>query len=165
MPVMPQQWRKRYQWLPLLIIFITVLSLTGGTISLLYVESYLVGMAGETLALAATEIADKLNQYLYERYADAQTFSRAPIFQGTNNAAMTQYLMEVKQVNGYLWMGVTDASGRIVAASESSSMGQDRSASAAPASEAGTSHIPWTGAPCMDPVPSMPISKRFGIVA
>lgn len=130
MPVMPQQWHKQYQWLPLLIIFIATLSLTGGTIALLYVESYLVGMAGETLALAATEIADKLNQFLHERHADAQLLSRAPIFHGTNTAAMTQYLMEVKSSNSYLWVGVTDASGRIIAASDPPSVGEDHSESA-----------------------------------
>ena len=101
-----------------------------GTAGFMLVETYLSGMAGETLTLAATEIADKLDRFLYGRKAEAQILSRVPLFQTTRTAEMTGLLGEVKSFNNaYRWLGVTDANGRIIAASDSSYIGEDRHAS------------------------------------
>ena len=57
-----------YSWLWTLILAMTVVTLAIGGITLHYLETRMVATAGETLALTATEVSDKLDRFLFERY-------------------------------------------------------------------------------------------------
>ena len=120
--------RRRYRRLPALIILMTLIAVTVGALVLFYVEERLVVTTGERLALAAADIADKLDRVLFERYGDIQMMAKAFTDKSDNSEAMTDYLVWMKKAYPvYHWLGVTDARGRIVAATDGASVGEDRS--------------------------------------
>src|SRR6266849_6171903 len=84
--------RRSYRHLPLLILLMTLVILIIGAVALHYVENRLVATTGESLALAAADIADMLDRLLFERYSDIPMMCRARAFQGRDTAAMTEYL-------------------------------------------------------------------------
>ncbi len=123
-----QESRPLYAWLPAIILVLVLMTVAVGGVALHYVEQHLIAATGESLALAAADIADKLDTVLFERLADTQVLAHLPVFRTRDVAAMTRRLNFYKDVYGYyLWLGVTDAAGRIVAATDPASVGQDRS--------------------------------------
>src|SRR5256885_6085935 len=120
--------RRSYGRLPILILLMTVVILIIGAVALHYVENRLVATTGESLALAAADIADMLDRLLFERYSDIPMMTRARVFQERDPAPMTDYLNWVqKNYQVYRWLGVLDASGRIIAATSPASVGKDLS--------------------------------------
>ncbi|HZC67721.1 MAG TPA: ATP-binding protein [Nitrospirales bacterium] len=120
--------RRSYGRLPILILLMALVILIIGAVALHYVENRLVDTTGESLALAAADIADMLDRLLFERYSDIPMMARAQVFQGRNRAAMTDYLNWVlRNYQVYRWLGVLDASGRIIAATSPASVGKDLS--------------------------------------
>lgn len=120
--------RRLYAWLGALIVAMTVVALTIGAFTLNIIEKRLVGTAGECLALAASDIANKLDLLMAERYGDILMMANSRTFQGGKPAEMTQYLEWMKTAYPvYEWLGVTDAAGRIVAATDPAAVGKDRS--------------------------------------
>ncbi|MBI4401008.1 MAG: PAS domain S-box protein [Nitrospirae bacterium] len=118
--------RRPYVWLPVLIIVMTVVAVAIGVLALHYIETRLVATTGESLALAAAEIADKLDRLLFERYGDAKMMARAFSIQAHDKADLTEYLTWMKKSYAvYLWLGVTDKHGRVVAATDQATVGQD----------------------------------------
>jgi PAS domain S-box-containing protein len=120
--------KRAYRRLPALIALLVFATVAMGAIALHFVQNRLVTASGESLALAAADIADKLDLILYERYGDIKILAQAPIFRGRDAAAKTTFLRTMlKAYRYYLWLGATDANGRIVAATDSASLGKDRS--------------------------------------
>ena len=116
-----------YPWLTPLMIVMAVVALAIGGLALHYIETRLLAVSGETLALAASDIAGKLDLLLAERYGDIQIMAQAKVFHERDVAAMTRRLtalMEAYPV--YAWMGVTDTRGRIIAATDPVTVGLDR---------------------------------------
>src|SRR5436189_4902144 len=115
--------RQLYAWLPVIILVLVLVTLAVGGVALHYVEHYLIAATGDSLALAAADIADKLDTILFERYADTQVLAHSPVFRTHDVKAMTRYLNLHKAVCGYyLCLDLTDAGGRIVAATVSASV-------------------------------------------
>jgi PAS domain S-box-containing protein len=113
-----------------LIIAITVFSLGLGFVALRFLESRLLAATGEQLALAASDIAEKLDLLLYERYGDIQVMARTAAIRMRDLPALSHELQVFQQVYPvYAWLAVADAKGRIVAATDRVSVGQDRSGS------------------------------------
>ena len=130
MTVQRPQARRPYAWLTPLIILVAVVALVIGAIAVHYVESHLVATTGESLALTSSDIADMLDRILFERYSDIQMLSQAGVFQGRDRTAMTEYFATLKKIYPvYLWLGVTDANGRIIASTDPAGVGRDRSGS------------------------------------
>ena len=120
-----------YAWLPVLLILLTVATLTTGSMALHYLERRLVASAGESLTQAAADMAAKVDLFLAEREGDFRVLARLPILHHGGVAAVTSQLQRVQEAHPvYQWIGVTDARGRIVAATDPSSVGWDRSGSA-----------------------------------
>lgn len=118
----------QFAWLPILLVLITAIALVVGAVALHYVEAGLMANTGDTLALAAVDIADKLDRVLFERYVDIRTLAETPLLQGNNVEAISKYLAAAQMSNPvYLWIAVVGENGRITAASNSASIGQDRS--------------------------------------
>jgi PAS domain S-box-containing protein len=117
---------RPYRRLPALIIAITLIALTIGWIALHYVERTLINMAGESLAVSAADIADKMDLILFEPHRDIQVITKAPIFHGQDTEAMTRYLNHIKQLSPiYHWLAIVDPAGRIIAATDSGSIGKN----------------------------------------
>jgi PAS domain S-box-containing protein len=123
--------RQPYAWLSVLIIVMTLVALVVGGIMVNYLETRLVATTGESLSLAATEIADKLDRLLFERYGDVQMMSRAFSSKTADRAYIVDYLQWMKKSYPvYMWLGVSDQDGRIIAASDARTLGKDLSRTA-----------------------------------
>ncbi len=125
MGVLQKQGMIRRHRLPLLIVLCIVLVLAIGLVTLHYVESRFVAKAGENLALAAVDIAGKLDLLMAERYGDIQMLARSRIVQSGDAMAVSQHMeWMISAYPVYEWIGVTDAVGRIVAASDRPTVGK-----------------------------------------
>ncbi len=117
---------RPYAWLTSLIVLITLLAFLIGGIALYFVEERMVGSAGESLSLAAAGMAGKVDWLLYERYGDIQMMARAFGNQKLDPQYVTDYLIRMRQSYPvYLWLGVTDRHGRIIAATDPRTVGQE----------------------------------------
>lgn len=109
----------KYAWLPWLMIAMAVIVSSVGAFGFHYMENRLIMSKGEGLALAAAEIADKLDWLISERYNDARVIAHSQILQTVDGAAVkSEYIEALRKTYApiYLWIGVTDARGRITAA-------------------------------------------------
>ncbi len=117
---------RPYSWLPVLLGVLTVATLSIGTIAFRYVETRMVATAGETLAHTAAEVSDKLDRFLIERHGDVLMMARTFSVQPKNREFQSAYVAGVKiAYPDYLWIGATDAQGKIVVATDSSTVGRD----------------------------------------
>ena len=118
-----------YRWLPYLIAAMTLFALAAGARLVQFVESRLVVAAGEELTLAAAEVAEKTDRMLFERQGDALMMARAFSTRSSDQKYLSEYVAWMKAAYSpvYLWLAVTDRQGRIIAATESSLLGQDYS--------------------------------------
>ena len=107
----------------------TLVALMIGGLILHYVENRLVQASGHDLTLAAADITDKLDRLMFERYGDVRMMAKAFADHVQNRAYLTDYLRWMKSSYApvYLRLAVTDAQGRIVAATDKGSVGKDRS--------------------------------------
>jgi two-component system, cell cycle sensor histidine kinase and response regulator CckA len=120
---------RPYSWLWVLIVVMTLVTLAIGGVGLHYIETRMVTTAGETLALTAAEVSDKLDRFSYERYVDVQMIARAFGAQPDNREFQLAYVAWMRtSYPDYLWMGVTNARGQIVAATDPTTVGRDYSA-------------------------------------
>jgi PAS domain S-box-containing protein len=121
---------ERYASLSWLIVTMTVVALIIGATALRSIENRLVAAKGESLALAAAEIAHKLDLLLAERYGEVLELSRAQVFREHDAAAKSAYLTILQRTHPiYLWAGMTDARGHITIATDPATVGTDRSRS------------------------------------
>jgi PAS domain S-box-containing protein len=92
------------------------------------VDRYLVARTGEALAVIAAEIADQLDHTLFERYGDINVAARVLAPSMHDPVAVDRYIHLIEEAySQYRWIGVTDAQGRILAATNPSDVGEDRS--------------------------------------
>lgn len=120
---------QRYRWLPQLIVGMTLVTFIAGVFLLRSVEQRLIAAAGEELTIAAAEVSDKLDRLLFERYGDAQMLARAFALRSFDARFLSSYLswMKTNYAPMYLWLGVTDGQGTMVAATDRSLQGRDYS--------------------------------------
>jgi two-component system cell cycle sensor histidine kinase/response regulator CckA len=120
---------RPYSWLRVLIIVMTVVTLAIGAIALHYIETRMVATAGETLAVTAAEVSDKLDRVMYERYVDVQMIARAFSGHPDNREFQSAYVAWMRtSYPVYVWIGVTNARGQIVVATDPATVGHDYSA-------------------------------------
>ena len=79
---------------------------------------------------AASDAASKLELMIAERRGDVEVFAASPIARGHDQQALTAYLHRLLwSYRAYQWLGVTDSRGRLIASTDPSAVGQDRSRS------------------------------------
>ena len=118
--------QRPYAWLPFLILVMTLVALVIVGVGLYYIEDRLIATHGESLSLSAVDIAEKLDRLLFERYSDVRMMANAFGMVPRDPAYLSAYLAWMKQWYAvYLWLGVTDKDGRIVAATDGVSIGHD----------------------------------------
>lgn len=121
---------RLYTFLPLLIGLLTLITVIVGLVGLHKMEAALITSAGETLELAASEIAHKVDLFLDERARHAEALARTPLLRKEDPEALTHFLTQVRTTYPvYIWLGVMDANGRVVASTDSATIGADRSRS------------------------------------
>jgi signal transduction histidine kinase/DNA-binding response OmpR family regulator len=115
-----------YVWLQTLIVVITGVTLTTGLFALNYVRSRFIATTGQGLALAAVDIAHKLELLVGERVGDIHMVSRSSSFQRGVLAEMAEHINHMKEVYPvYDWISVTDVDGRVIASTETANIGSD----------------------------------------
>jgi len=121
--------RSSYFWLPALTVLLVVVTFAIGAIALHYIETRMVAIAGESLAITAVEVSDKLDQFMFERYGDVRMMTRLFSAQPQNRDYQSEYLASMKVLYpAYLWLGVTNVKGQIVVATDQATVGWDYSA-------------------------------------
>ncbi len=117
---------RPYAWLPALILVMVAVAVVIAAIALHVLEARLVAATGESLSLAASEIADELDRLLFERSADVEMMARAFSGQARRSGDVDRYLRWMKaKYPVYLWLGVADEHGRLVASTEPGLVGQE----------------------------------------
>ena len=99
-----------YRWLPYLIAAMTLFAFAAGARLVQFVESRLVVAAGESLTLAAAEVAEKTDRMLFERQGDALMMARAFSTRVADPKYLSDYVAWMKTAYApvYLWIAVTD---------------------------------------------------------
>jgi len=117
----------RYRWLPHLIILMNIVAVAAAVFLMRSVEHRLVYSAGEELRIAAAEVSDKLDTLLFERYGDAQMMAHAFALRSADAPYLSGYLGWMRSIYKpvYLWLGVTNAQGTMVAATDPSLRGRE----------------------------------------
>ena len=120
--------------LPLLLLLSFVISVGLGVYALVALRSVLIHERGADLGRTAVGVADTIDRVLFERFGDIQLFSTDATLQDNSLEEKTNRLMQYKKHYWYYsWIGVTDAAGRIIAATDSSPSLNKNSLKAAPA--------------------------------
>lgn len=118
----------RYAWLSVLIVAITLFALLIGGLALWYVESRFVRAAGENVTLVAIDIASKLDLQMAERYGDIKMLSGSRAFRERDLAGIIEQVIGMADLHPvYEWIGVTDATGHLIATTDSAGIGDDKS--------------------------------------
>ncbi len=98
---------------------ILCLSLGMVPLTLLLVKNELIERAGETVALEAADIADKLDLVLAERLSDIQAFAQSPFLTKQNQTEIRAYLEELRHIYPmYRRLSLIDSDGRLIASTE-----------------------------------------------
>ena len=103
------------------VIICLLISLSVGMIplTLLLVKTELIARSGETAALGAGDIADKLDLIIAERLGDIQAFAQAPLLTKRNHAEILAYLEELRRIYPlYHRLSLVDRDGRLIASTE-----------------------------------------------
>lgn len=123
---------RRLVWrLPVLMLGIAAVLAGSGILLVRYATNELLTQGGMLLSLAAREIAEGIDRMLAERYGDVALLARHPVLRGRDRMAMSQLLTDLQTVYpGYEWLGVTDAEGVVIAASDPNTVGRSLGAEA-----------------------------------
>jgi signal transduction histidine kinase len=106
-------------FLPLALLLSFAIAVVVGIYSLVSLRALLVQERGVDLARTAARTADTLDRVLFERFGDIQLFADNRALVDGKLDEMTQKLLQYKKLYWYYsWIGVTDATGRIVAATD-----------------------------------------------
>ncbi|MBU6479220.1 MAG: hypothetical protein KGS09_01590 [Nitrospirae bacterium] len=106
-------------FLPLALLLSFAIAVVVGIYSLVSLRALLVQEKGVDLARTAARTADTLDRVLFERFGDIQLFADNRALVEGNPDEKTQKLLQYKELYWYYsWIGVTDATGRIVAATD-----------------------------------------------
>lgn len=106
-------------FLPLALLLSIAIAVGVGLYSLASLRAVLVQERGTDLARTAARAADTLDRVLFERFGDIQLFANDRILLAGKADEKTQRLQQYKKLYWYYsWIGVSDATGRIVATTD-----------------------------------------------
>lgn len=106
--------------LPLLLLLCFVIATALGLYALFFLRSMLVMERGHELARNAAAVADTLDRVLFERFGDIQLFANDGILHNGARDEQHRRLLHYKQLYWYYsWLGVIDADGHVIAATDS----------------------------------------------
>ena len=113
-----------------LVFFITIVSVVFISWGAYTVERRLIASTGYSLVQAASDAASKLDLMIAERQRNVEAFATSSIARGHDPQALTAYLYRLlRSYRAFQWFGVTDLHGTLIACTDPSTVGQDRSGS------------------------------------
>lgn len=93
-----------------------------GLYALSFLRAMLVAERGNELALNAAAVADTVDRVLFERYGDIQLFANDGVIRNGTSEERTARLLHYGQLYWYYsWLGITDADGTVIAATDARS--------------------------------------------
>lgn len=105
--------------LPLALLLSFAIAVGVGLYTLTSLRAVLVQERGADLGRTAARVANTLDRVLFERFIDIQVFANDRILFEGKPEEKTQRLLQYKKLYWYYsWVGVTDATGRIVVATQ-----------------------------------------------
>jgi signal transduction histidine kinase len=105
--------------LPLALLLSFAIAVGVGLYTLTSLRAVLVQERGTDLGRTAARVANTLDRVLFERFIDIQVFANDRILFEGKQEEKTQRLLQYKKLYWYYsWVGVTDAAGRIVVATQ-----------------------------------------------
>jgi len=105
--------------LPLALLLSFAIAVGMGVYALVSLGTVLVQEKGADLARRAVRVADTLDRVLFERFGDIQLFANDRVILEGKGDEKIKRLQEYKKLYGYYsWIGVTDTTGRIIAATD-----------------------------------------------
>ena len=108
-----------------LIVLISVVTLVAGCFGFMTLKHKLIAASGEMIALMATEVATQLDVLFVEHYRNVQFLTMSDSI-ATSKATRAALLQTFKQTHSpYIWLGITDAAGRVVEATNPATIGFD----------------------------------------
>lgn len=114
------KWTERI--LPMLLLLCFVIATALGLYALSFLRAMLVAERGNELALNAAAVADTLDRVLFERYGDIQLFANDGVIrEGTSEERTARLLRYSRRYWYYSWLGITDADGTVIAATDARS--------------------------------------------
>jgi len=118
--------RERYRALPVLLAAAACVVLGVGLAALRYVRQQLVAAAGESLLLAAVDIGTAMDLAVSDRFREVRIAASSWLVRYGAADEVEASLRAMKNADPlYLWLGVTDAAGRVRAATSPLSLGAD----------------------------------------
>jgi signal transduction histidine kinase len=112
-------WRSG-TFLPLALLLSFAIAVAVGLYSLASLRAVLIQERGVDLARTAVRAADTFDRVLFERFGDIQLFANDTVLMADTPGNKTRRLQQYKKFYWYYsWIGVTDATGRIIAATDS----------------------------------------------
>ncbi|ULA58301.1 MAG: Putative Sensor histidine kinase with MCP region [Nitrospira sp.] len=112
------RWTERI--LPLLLGLCFFIATALGLYALSFLRAMLVAERGNELAMNAAAVADTVDRVLFERYGDIQLFANDGVIrEGTSEERMARLLHYSQLYWYYSWLGITDADGTVLAATDS----------------------------------------------
>ncbi|HSB44402.1 MAG TPA: ATP-binding protein [Nitrospira sp.] len=107
------------RFLPAVLLLCFAIAVGLGLHALGVLRAVLVSERGADLARAAAQAADTLDRVLFERFGDIQVFANDRILLQGSRDEKEKRLQEYRRLYWYYsWIGVADASGRLVAATD-----------------------------------------------
>ncbi len=104
--------------IPLMLLLSFAIAVGMGLYALVSLRAALVQEMGANLAGTAGQVADTLDRILFERFGDIQVFANDRILIEGDRDQRAKRLQEYMKLYWYYsWIGITDATGRIVVAS------------------------------------------------
>lgn len=123
--------------LPAVFLLCFVIAIGLGLYALTVLRAVLVSERGADLARAAAQAADTLDRVLFERFGDIQVFANDRILLEGSRDEKGRRLQEYRTLYWYYsWIGLVDASGRLVATADSSAA-RDKNAAKGASSDSG----------------------------
>ena len=118
---------KLYRMLPLLLLLVVGATFALGMMSLHFVESQMIAATGESLALAADSIADKLDHTLLDFYSSVHQMAESVPIQRRDPTAIWAYLNDMDSAYSLFdWIEVTDEHGSVISSSNLDLLGKNR---------------------------------------
>lgn len=126
MPRLHQNILLSSSWLTRLVFAIAGLCVLGGWLSVQYIKTHLLARSGEALGFAAASAANQLDLMLTERYGDIRMMTQATAFHSRDTRTADKYLRMLQDSYPvYLWLGFADSTGRVIAATDQTTVGVD----------------------------------------
>ena len=118
-------WHLTYRRQLVLIGLITLATIGTGWLSFSLLARHLIALSGDTIAVVAADIAAQLDLVIRERYADLQVLSTGLSRSGKNEIFKQELIRTLRLTSPmHVWIGMTDSTGRIVMATDATSVGR-----------------------------------------